>query len=98
MHAIFKREAAAACLFVCWAAMAQAQTPVVVSAIVNSVAQQITITGTNLAPTAGSPVVKLDALLLTLLSSSSTQGQGAAGTGPLSPSGTFRARGRTEHW
>src|SRR5580700_1108453 len=54
------------------AVMARAQTPTIVSAIVNSATKQITITGTSLTAT-GAPVVKLDAATLTLASSSSTQ-------------------------
>ena len=57
---------------ICSAAMAHAQTPTIVSAIVNSATKQITITGTSLTAT-GAPVVKLDSTTLTLVSSSSTQ-------------------------
>jgi hypothetical protein len=52
--------------------MAHAQTPTIVSAIVNSATKQITITGASLTAT-GAPVVKLDSATLTLVSSSSTQ-------------------------
>ncbi len=57
---------------ICSAVMARAQTPTIVSAIVNSATQQIAITGTSLTAT-GAPVVKLDSITLTLVSSSSTQ-------------------------
>jgi hypothetical protein len=60
------------CLADLLAARAHAQTPTIVSAIVNSTTQQITITGTSLTAT-GAPVVKLDSTTLTLASSSSTQ-------------------------
>ncbi|HXM42663.1 MAG TPA: IPT/TIG domain-containing protein [Bryobacteraceae bacterium] len=57
---------------ICSAAMARAQTPTIVSAVVNSATKQITITGASLTAT-GAPVVKLDSATLTLVSSSSTQ-------------------------
>jgi hypothetical protein len=57
---------------ICSAVMAHAQTPTIVSAIVNSATKQITITGASLTAT-GAPVVKLDSATLTLVSSSSTQ-------------------------
>ena len=52
-----------------------ATKPTVGSAIINSTANPatITITGADLLPAAGSPVVKLDGAILTLVSSSSTQ-------------------------
>jgi hypothetical protein len=49
---------------------AYGQTPVIRSAIINSTT--ITIGGSNLLPTSGSPVVYLDGVVLTLVSSSST--------------------------
>jgi trimeric autotransporter adhesin len=53
--------------------VARGQTPVVRSAIVNSTTNQITIAGSSLLPTSGSPVVYLDGELLTLVSSSGTK-------------------------
>ena len=52
-----------------------ATKPTVGSAIINSSANPatITITGADLLPATGSPVVKLDGAILTLVSSSSTQ-------------------------
>jgi len=71
MGAIRNLGAAVAWL-ICSAAMAYAQTPTIVSAIVNSATQQITITGVSLTPATGAPVVKLNSMTLTLVSSSST--------------------------
>ncbi|MGC9952314.1 MAG: IPT/TIG domain-containing protein [Bryobacteraceae bacterium] len=71
MPAIRKWGVALAWL-ICSAAMAHAQTPTTVSAIVNSATKQITITGTSLTAT-GASVVKLDSATLTLVSSASTQ-------------------------
>jgi hypothetical protein len=71
MLTIRKSEVAIAWL-ICSAVMARAQTPTIVSAIVNSATKQITITGTSLTAT-GAPVVKLDSTTLTLVSSSSTR-------------------------
>ena len=71
MLTIRKLEMAVAWL-ICSAVMAHAQTPTIVSAIVNSATKQITITGASLTAT-GAPVVKLDSATLTLVSSSSTQ-------------------------
>jgi len=51
---------------ICSAVMARAQTPTIVSAIVNSATKQITITGTSLTAT-GAPVVKLDSTTLALV-------------------------------
>jgi hypothetical protein len=56
---------------ICSAAMAYAQTPTIVSAIVNSATKQITISGVSLTPATGAPVVKLEGVTLTLVSSSS---------------------------
>jgi hypothetical protein len=70
MRAIRNLGAAVAWL-ICSAAMAYAQTPTIVSAIVNSATKQITITGVSLTPATGAPVVKLDSITLTLVSSSS---------------------------
>jgi IPT/TIG domain len=67
--------------------VAYGQTPVVRSAIVNSTTNQITIAGSSLLPTSGSPVVYLDGELLTLVSSSSTQ---IVATMPALPAGSFR--------
>jgi IPT/TIG domain len=67
--------------------VAYGQTPVVRSAIVNSTTNQITIAGSSLLPTSGSPVVYLDGELLTLVSSSSTQ---IVATMPVLPAGSFR--------
>jgi hypothetical protein len=52
-----------------------ATKPTVASAIINSTATPatITITGADLLPVTGSPVVKIDGAILTLVSSSSTQ-------------------------
>jgi hypothetical protein len=71
MLTVRKLEMAVAWL-ICSAVMAHAQTPTIVSAIVNSATKQITITGASLTAT-GAPVVKLDSATLTLVSSSSTQ-------------------------
>jgi hypothetical protein len=67
--------------------MAYGQTPVVRSAIINSATNQITIAGSSLLPTSGSPVVYLDGELLTLLSSSSTK---IVASMPALPAGSFR--------
>ncbi len=53
--------------------IAYGATPVITSAIINSTTKQITIVGTNLLPASGSPVVDLDGVALTLVSSSSTK-------------------------
>src|ERR1700721_1570716 len=71
MRSIHKSGAAFAWL-ISSAAMAHAQTPTVVSAIVNYATKQITTTGVSLTPATGSPVVKLDGVVLTLVSSSSS--------------------------
>jgi hypothetical protein len=86
MPAICKFGAAAACLLYP-AALGFAQTPIVVSAIINSTAQQIAITGTSLTSAGGAPVVKLDATTLTLVSYASTQI--VADLPPGLPSGSF---------
>ncbi len=57
--------------FVCL--IASAQTSVVRRAIVDYTTKQITIAGTSLLPTSGSPTVTLDGIALTLVSSSSTK-------------------------
>jgi len=57
--------------FVC--SIASAQTSVVRSAIIDYTTKQITIAGTSLLPTSGSPAVTLDGIALTLVSSSSTK-------------------------
>src|ERR1700722_17100390 len=62
----------APCVMLVSVMAAHAQTPTIVSASINSAAQQITITGSSLTTT-GSPVVKLDSATLTLVSSSSAQ-------------------------
>src|SRR5580692_7053353 len=67
--------------------MAYGQTPVIRSAIINSATNQITIAGSSLLPTSGSPVVYLDGELLTLLSSSSTK---IVASMPALPAGSFR--------
>ena len=67
-----RKSGAAVAWLICSAAMAHGQTPTVVSAIVNSTTKQITITGVSLTPATGSPVVKLDGVVLTLVSSSSS--------------------------
>ena len=67
-----RKSGVAVAWLICSAAMAHAQTPTIVSAIVDSTTQQITIAGTSLTA-AGAPVVKLDSATLTLVSSSSTQ-------------------------
>jgi hypothetical protein len=74
-------------LFFAAALLAYGQTPVVRSAIINSATKQITIAGSSLLPTSGSPVVYLDGELLTLVSSSSTQ---IVATMPALPAGSFR--------
>jgi hypothetical protein len=63
---------AAVAWLICSAAMANAETPTIVRAIVNSTTSQITITGASLSAT-GALVVKLDSATLTLVSSSSNQ-------------------------
>src|ERR1700722_11036745 len=68
-----RKSAAAIAWLICSAVMAQAQTPTIVSAIVNPAVGQITIVGTNLAPATGAPVVKLDLITLTLVLFSSAQ-------------------------
>lgn len=72
MLTIRKSEVAIAWL-ICSAAIAQAQTPAIVSAIVNPAVGQITLVGSNLAPATGAPVVKLDLITLTLVLFSSAQ-------------------------
>ncbi|MGA2741121.1 MAG: IPT/TIG domain-containing protein [Bryobacteraceae bacterium] len=67
-----RNAGAAVAWLICSAVMAHAQTPTIVSAIVNSATKQITITGASLTAT-GAPVVKLDSATLTLVSSSSSQ-------------------------
>jgi hypothetical protein len=67
-----RKSGAAVAWLICSAAMAHAQTPTVVSAIVNYATKQITITGVSLTPATGSPVVKLDGVALTLVSSSNS--------------------------
>jgi hypothetical protein len=67
-----RKSGVAVAWLICSAVMAHAQTPTIVSAIVNSATQQITITGASLTAT-GAPVVKLDSATLTLVSSSSTR-------------------------
>jgi hypothetical protein len=52
---------------------AASTAPVIVSAVVNLVQNQITIAGQRLTPATGSPSVHLDGTALTLVSSSSTQ-------------------------
>src|ERR1700733_5168379 len=61
-----RKSGAAVAWLICSAAMAHGQTPTVVSAIVNSTTKQITISGVSLTPATGSPVVKLDGVVLTL--------------------------------
>jgi trimeric autotransporter adhesin len=72
MLTVRKSEVTVAWL-ICSAAMAHAQTPTIVSAIVNSPVGQITIVGSNLAPAIGAPVVQLDLITLTLVLFSSAQ-------------------------
>ena len=67
-----RKSGAAVAWLICSAAMAYAQTPTIVSAIVNSATKQITVTGASLTAT-GAPVVKLDSATLTLVSSSSAE-------------------------
>jgi hypothetical protein len=66
---------AIACMTMAAMSVAQAAStaPVIVSAAINSSANQITITGQRLAPATGSPVVKLDGTALTVASSSAMQ-------------------------
>lgn len=73
MHNILGRNIAAVWWLVCSASLAQAATPLIVSAVVNTANTQVTIGGASLAPTAGAPVVKLDSTTLTLVSYASTQ-------------------------
>ena len=68
-----RKSGAAVVWLICSAAMAYAQTPTIVSAIVNSTSKDIYISGVNLTPTAGAPVVKLDSITLTLVSYASTE-------------------------
>src|SRR5271163_3618349 len=67
--------------------VAYAQTPVVRSATINSTT--ITIEGSNLLPTSGSPAVYLDGVLLKLVSSSSTHIVAELPTAGL-PAGSLR--------
>jgi hypothetical protein len=67
------KTGAAVVWLICSAALTHAQTPTVISTTINSTTKQITITGTNLLPSSGSPVVHLDGATLTLVSSTSTQ-------------------------
>jgi hypothetical protein len=67
------RKTGAAVAWLICSALAQAQTPVVVGTAINYTTKQITIAGTNLLPSSGSPVVHLDGASLTLVSSTSTQ-------------------------
>ncbi len=63
-----RKSGAAVAWLICSAAMAYAQTPTIVSVIVDSATQQIIITGVNLLPATGAlPVVKLDSTPLTIL-------------------------------
>jgi hypothetical protein len=77
----------AASLFATSSIRAYGQTPVVRSAIINSTTKQITIAGTSLLPASGPPAVYLDGVLLTLVSSSSTQ---IVASMPALPAGSFR--------
>ena len=92
-----RKSGMAVAWLICSAVMAHAQTPTIVSAIVNSATKQITITGASLTAT-GAPVVKLDSATLTLVSSSSTQIVAklpaglAAGTYRMMFSAWFRAK------
>jgi hypothetical protein len=79
---------AAAAWLISSAALVHAQTPTIVSTTINSTTKQITIIGTDLLPTSGSPVVHLDRALLTLVSSSSTQILASLPTGLTA--GSFR--------
>jgi hypothetical protein len=69
-----RKSGTAVAWLICSAALAYAQTPTIMSAIVNSATQQnsatqeIIITGVNLMPATGAlPVVKLDSIPLTIL-------------------------------
>jgi hypothetical protein len=64
----FALRISAVAWLICSAAMAYAQTPTIVSAIVNSATQQIFISGVSLAPPDFNVVVKLDGSTLTLVS------------------------------
>jgi predicted cation transporter len=92
-----RKSGVAVAWLICSAVMARAQTPTIVSAIVNSATKQITITGTSLTAT-GAPVVKLDSTTLALVSSASTQIVAnlpaglAAGTYRMMFSAWFRAK------
>jgi hypothetical protein len=83
-----KLMAAMAILSAFASSMVYGQTPVVRNAIINSITQQISITGKDLLPTSGSQVVYLDGALLTLVSSSSTRIVADLPSGL--PSGSFR--------
>lgn len=67
-----RKSGVAIAWLICSAVMARAQAPTIVSAIVNSVTQEITVAGVSLMDT-GTPVVKLDAITLTLVSASSVE-------------------------
>jgi hypothetical protein len=75
MRSVRKQGAAVVCWLLCSSSLALAATPAILSAIVNTTTTppQITISGTNLTPTSGAPVVNLDATGLTLVSYTSTQ-------------------------
>jgi hypothetical protein len=70
------------------------QNPVITTATINSAANQITISGLNLAPATGTPAVGLGNAVLTVVSASATQivgGQvrgGVRGAGSGGPTGT----------
>jgi hypothetical protein len=69
MYRFHKPTIAAAFWIAGSAALIQAASPVVVSAVVNPSTQQMTIKGSDLTPATGLPVLTLDAVSLTVLTS-----------------------------
>ena len=73
MTGIQKRGAGMSCTMMLWTSLAFAANPTIDSAIVNLSTNEITIGGTHLIPSSGPPVVMLEAVDLTLLSSTNTK-------------------------
>jgi len=73
MTGIQKRGAGISCTMMLWTSLAFAANPTIDSAIVNLSTNEITIGGTHLIPSSGPPVVMLEAVDLTLLSSTNTK-------------------------
>jgi hypothetical protein len=68
-----KLGAAILCAMTVWTSLALAASPTIDSAIVNLSSNEIAIGGAHLIPASGSPVVMLDAMNLTVLSSANTK-------------------------